>query len=1563
LLLDPTPLVLSHQSLNLRATDSTSNKNSILVHTSLSSPRTPSPVFTVETISLIDTGSSAYAFADDESIARKYGAMKKRLAHPKPLRLADGVPSSFVTHYFVSRMTIGYHTELTLFYITNLSPRTPIILGLPWLRKHNPVLDFLNLRVVFNSPHCSHYCLPWGAEPAKRVAPIGSSATPRVQHRQPTVEDGDDHDDVLLQTDIVEDWTIDAKTTPPPPVPPCLKHPTPPLTPPPSPPTKRVRFCLPAVEDGDDHDDVPLQTDITKDWTIDTKTPPPPVPPCVKGSTPPLMPPPSPPTSFQVREGPVRHPLHRLMPFARPGAPRTALTSAGPDTRAIETSSPARPTSHPLPARLVQGRRLPPATPSRPSCASPSDTQSVERPNTDDIRCVRAPNFTQFCKQKGVRVMRIHMAELNRVFEQEENRQLFDELPMMPIALPPLSEESYRRLVEGDYTLDEAKKVLPQYFHDFLKQNLDSHPELLRRKIVDEDVQKFLKDKAPITENDVFKQLPREFHHHVEHFLTKNAEALPPHRPWDHKIEIMPGKQAPYHKNRPLSPAELRCVKKWIDEMLDKGFIRESTSPAAAPLLLAAKPGGGVRICHDYRGLNQVTIKNRYPIPLIRETLDALCGAKFYTKLDVIAAFNRIRIAEGHEWLTAFITRFGLFEMLVTPFGLCNAPATFQNYINHVLHDALDDYCTAYLDDVLVFSKTRAEHTRHVDEVIRRLGTAGLQIDINKSEFYTTKTKYLGLIISTEGMTMDPDKVEAIQIWKDPTSVKELQQFLGFANFYRRFIEGYSSIIEPMTRLLKNGSPWTWGPEQAATFQKLKTAFSTAPVLAYYDYSKKTVVETDASNWASGGVLYQQDDEGKLRAVAFFSSKHTAPECNYEIYDKELLAIVKALEEWRPELQGTEEPFEIVTDHKNLQTFMTTKQLNQRQVRWAEFLSQFNFIITYRPGSKATVPDALSRLPGVKPTGANDERLRHRQQVLLPPEKVHPTILEELLQGSRQEGDHEFLAVVDPEPEKKSIDELIRQGYAEDSLAQQMLAALRERSDSKKDRTTRRWPKAIRKLLRCDKSECFIVDGLIYYRNRLFVPAAPELRLEVAHRTHSAGPAGHPGRVKTLDLLNRTYWWPGMSQFIATFVRDCALCFRTKTPRSAPPGFLKPLELPERPWTDISIDHVVDLPDCRRNGKVYRHILVVVDRLTKMRHFIAVTSLDTDELVEAFTHHVYRLHGAPNTIISDRGSSFVSDFWRRLSQRLRVTLRPSSAFHPETDGQTEIINAAMNKYLRGYVSFTQDDWVDWLPLAEFATNNQVNETTGISPFFANYGYNPHLGIEPAGPRPSVLSAHAKKEYLRADAIAGRFERILTQLKALSRISQQRYEDNANTKRDEGSIFKVHDMVMVSLENMKTNRPKKKWDDNWDGPFPVLAVYKGAVVIDLPDHIRVNKSFHTSKVRLWTPEKIPGQARLNMEERRNVVGRVAQRDDHGNIEDRWEFERIVDVHDKYLDKHGLTYKIKWKHYKEMTWEPEENLKGCDRALLRFHEQNPEKPGPPAWVEKTPAPKRPRGPRKH
>jgi hypothetical protein len=348
-----------------------------------------------------------------------------------------------------------------------------------------------------------------------------------------------------------------------------------------------------------------------------------------------------------------------------------------------------------------------------------------------------------------------------------------------------------------------------------------------------------------------------------------------------------------------------------------------------------------------------------------------------------------------------------------------------------------------------------------------------------------------------------------------------------------------------------------------------------------------------------------------------------------------------------------------------------------------------------------------------------------------------------------------------------------------------------------------------------------------------------------------------------------------------------------------------------------------------------------------MRHFIPVSTVNSDEVVDGFIQYIYRIHGCPDSIVSDRGSAFVSWFWRRLSERLKVTLHPSSAHQPETDGQTEIVNAALGQYLRAFVKFTQDDWVDWLPLAEFAQNNQMSETTGVSPFFANYGFHPRLGIEPPAPIPPMPEL-AKKEYLRADQIANRFERILTQLKALSRQAQERYEENANDRRDEGPEYKIGDKVMISLEHMETNRPKKKWDDKWDGPFEVLQAYRGAVAVKLPPEIKVNNSFHKSKVRPYQPPQVDGQAFINETERRNVRGRVAVRDKEGNLEDAWEVEKILDVHDEDAADNGLTYQVKWKYHDELTWEPEANMKGSSKLLERFHTRFPSKPGPPGWL---------------
>ncbi|KJK73746.1 hypothetical protein H634G_10981 [Metarhizium anisopliae BRIP 53293] len=830
------------------------------------------------------------------------------------------------------------------------------------------------------------------------------------------------------------------------------------------------------------------------------------------------------------------------------------------------------------------------------------------------------------------------------------------------------------------------------------------------------------------------------------------------------------------------------------------------------------------------------------------------------------------------------------------------------------------------------------EHSQHVREVIDRLIEAGLQIDINKCEFETTKTKYLGLIIASDGIQMDPDKVATVTGWEKPANVRELQRFLGFANFYRRFIRDFSSICRPLNDLLRKESAWRWAEQQQHAFMQLKIAITTGPALAFFDYNRKTVLETDASDWASGGVLSQYDDDGSLRPVAYFSSKHSAAECNYEIYDKELLAIIKALEEWRPELQGNASEFEIMTDHKNLEYFTTTKVLNQRQVRWSEFLSQFNFRIIYRPGSKAVRPDALSRRSQDVPSKSDveDDRLKQRRKTLLPRDRFDPSARADLLGDIDDTTPMAAAPVTTLTPDlERPIDDIIDQAYNNSDLAQTMLTALR-------DPNVKCWPKSVRRELRIAMQDCKVRGNRIYYRDRLFLPPTDEAKIQVIYRTHSSGPGGHPGRVKTLDLITRTYWWPRMSQDVEIFVKGCDLCVRTKTSRSAPPGFLQPLPVPFRAWSDISVDYITPLPDCKRFQSVYKHILVIVCRLTKTRHFVATRTLNVDELADAFVSRVYALHGAPDNIVSDRGPQFVSEFWRQLSRRLGISLKHSSAYHPETDGQTERMNSGVEQYLRAFMSFHQNDWVDWLPLAEFAPNNATSDTTGVSPLFANYGFHPRLGIEPADPCPPNLSMAQRRGFYKANTVVERFERILDQLRALAQQSINRYERNANESRTESPIYHVGQEGMISGRDLIRS-------------LVCTHAHVASNSFLLPDRIRIFPVFHNSLLRPVSTDEdgnrigLPGQSEINENESRNIRGRILERDDETEeVIEKWLFDSILDCR----NKDGLQYLVKWK-YHAPSWQPASDLKGQDDTLLEFHREHPDKPGPATWVKKPPA----------
>ena len=506
------------------------------------------------------------------------------------------------------------------------------------------------------------------------------------------------------------------------------------------------------------------------------------------------------------------------------------------------------------------------------------------------------------------------------------------------------------------------------------------------------DINKALATKVRTNPKD---KLPKQFWKHLGLFSRERADQLPPHRPGvDHRVDIMQNEdgstpEIPWGPLYSMSRETLLVLRKELTSLLEKGFIRVSSSSAAAPVLFVKKPGGGLRFCVDYRALNAITKKDRYPLPLIRETLQQISRAKWFTKLDIIAAFNKIRIAEGDEWKTAFRTRYGLYEWLVTPFGMANAPSTFQRFINFVLREYLDDFVSAYVDDVLIYTEgSLKKHEEQVKRVLQKLEDAGLQVDIDKCEFCVKRTKYLGFIIDAEqGLSMDPEKVKAILEWEAPTTVKGVRGFLGFANFYRDFIQAFSETVMPLTELTtKQASalPFKFGKRATEAFEYLKRAFVTAPVMLQFDTDRDTVVDSDASGWAIGGSLNQYDASGVLRPVAFFSRKLLPAECNYEIHDKELLAVVACLRTWSQWLKPLVQ-FLIRTDHRNLLYFTTARQLSERQARWALDLAQFNFKLEYRPGKLNAAADALSRRDQDVPQGLDDDRIKGRLSQILKP--------------------------------------------------------------------------------------------------------------------------------------------------------------------------------------------------------------------------------------------------------------------------------------------------------------------------------------------------------------------------------------------------------------------------------------------------------------------------------------------------------------------------------------------------------------------------------------------------
>ena len=443
----------------------------------------------------------------------------------------------------------------------------------------------------------------------------------------------------------------------------------------------------------------------------------------------------------------------------------------------------------------------------------------------------------------------------------------------------------------------------------------------------------------------------------------------------DCAIDLLPRSPLPSSHLFNLSRPERESMEDYIGESLAAGIIRPSSSPLGAGFFFVSKKDRSLRPCIDYHGLNNITVKNKYPLPLISSAFVTLHGAVVFSKLDLRNAYHLVRIWEGDGWKTAFNTPLGHFEYLVMPFGLTNAPAVFQSLVNDVLRDMLNHSVFVYLDDILIFFKSVEEHRIHVRQVLQRLLENRLYVKAEKCEFHVPSISFLGYIISQGQIEMDPSKVSAVAEWPSPPTRKRLQQFLGFANFYRQFIRGYSQVAAPLMALTSTKSAFIWTPKAETAFLDLKKWFVSAPNLIQPDPSLQFVVEADASDTEVGAILSQRSpSDHKLHPCAFFC-RLSPLERNYDVGNRKLLAVKLALEEWRHWLEGVEHPFIVWTAHHNLAYIQSAKRLSSRQATWALFFGQFNFSLTHRPGSQNVKPDALSRLYSPENPGTGPETI------------------------------------------------------------------------------------------------------------------------------------------------------------------------------------------------------------------------------------------------------------------------------------------------------------------------------------------------------------------------------------------------------------------------------------------------------------------------------------------------------------------------------------------------------------------------------------------------------------